>query len=1150
MRKHHSHSPKGFALITAIALMGFILLLLFSLTTLSQITLATTTIAKQQAMAEQNALLGLQTAIGQLQRFSGHDQRVTVRADLFDQQVDIQHPYWTGVYSSNSPAANWNSTMTMAEKFNEATAWLISGNDGLAPGDANFLTPDQAIQAGQSATLVSASTSDDAVEAPKQNVVKDDVTIGNYAYWIGDEGIKAKFNLQNPYANASSTTAEKMRAFQTAQRIGIEAMDAITSYPVNGSNLPLVRSFSETEFVMSDDLGDRFHDITFWSKSVLSNVKNGGLKHDLTAAFESPSVYNSIFANNADKELLNETGLVDVNAGSTGGPNWDILRSYYNLKDQVNNGSIDPIIPDSSPDAVVGSPYNVSNSFITSNHHRNNPVFPVVSRLQIGFAIESYPETLTDSMGQPTGETANKLRLHIKPVIALYNPYNVKINAATYFMQWDLFPRFKITPNWPKHSDAEPWVVGFRLHEILPIVNGALRRFKMTAANIDFEPGETRVFTLSGPNDLSLLGDWAELTPEAWTPDGSYWVNIDDVKTATVSNYAGNFDINNDRFGLTDVEKSRLTTTSDADSFEVEVTFFHTGDFELKIADGTTQTMLQNIREPWQDEDIDGMRPGTQSKSFVISELSTNPLDIGHWGYWLRTSKSDQPLRALVDTNIRALAVAEEWDGFNDQNGYALASFMEAPQSGNDPLTLAVLTDPEPQIVGDRNRGYWGGGVTVSSGNTHVPLIDLPRTPLISLGALQHAYLSSFGQDATYPLGNSFANPRIPRNQTMHEYTSVRYYKNDANSEVASIPVVDSSYYINEALWDNYFFSSVPTTLSDTEVKDTLSGKITTPLENPRIEFYQPGYYHREEKVLEAAHFTAPNTDEKYDALAGALMINGAFNINSTSVNAWKAILSSLSNQEVPKFDPAGADSDVQFTSEQEAFFSRMSRPYGGGFQSDDDLDIVENNKNFWRGYRRLNTAQINALAAEIVNQIKQRGPFLSMADFVNRKLTNDPLGLKGTLQAALDGADVEINSNLDTELDGGTIDEDALGNGFFPNFDGTQAAGFPGYLMQSDILQALSPVMTVRSDTFLIRSYGDVVDPISSKVISKVWCEAIVQRIPDPAISDSTLSNERNLFTGGSLFPEDVIDGAATNTFGSRRFELVAFRWMNETEL
>jgi hypothetical protein len=53
-------------------------------------------------------------------------------------------------------------------------------------------------------------------------------------------------------------------------------------------------------------------------------------------------------------------------------------------------------------------------------------------------------------------------------------------------------------------------------------------------------------------------------------------------------------------------------------------------------------------------------------------------------------------------------------------------------------------------------------------------------------------------------------------------------------------------------------------------------------------------------------------------------------------------------------------------------------------------------------------------------------------------------------------------------------------------------------------VLGILGPVLTVRSDTFLVRAYGDAVNPATGAVESRAWCEAMVQRVPDyvdPAI-------------------------------------------------
>ncbi len=57
--------------------------------------------------------------------------------------------------------------------------------------------------------------------------------------------------------------------------------------------------------------------------------------------------------------------------------------------------------------------------------------------------------------------------------------------------------------------------------------------------------------------------------------------------------------------------------------------------------------------------------------------------------------------------------------------------------------------------------------------------------------------------------------------------------------------------------------------------------------------------------------------------------------------------------------------------------------------------------------------------------------------------------------------------------------------------------AGSPNF---TQIMTVIGPMLTVRSDTFRIRAYGDALNPTdSAKVESAVYCEAIVQRTPEP---------------------------------------------------
>lgn len=94
-----------------------------------------------------------------------------------------------------------------------------------------------------------------------------------------------------------------------------------------------------------------------------------------------------------------------------------------------------------------------------------------------------------------------------------------------------------------------------------------------------------------------------------------------------------------------------------------------------------------------------------------------------------------------------------------------------------------------------------------------------------------------------------------------------------------------------------------------------------------------------------------------------------------------------------------------------------------------------------------------------------------------------------------------------------------------------TSIAGFSNYLATvfpaddspdfNAIMAALGPMLTTRSDTFRIRSYGDALDRVdAAQVESVAYCEAIVQRTPEP------------------------LPG-----FG-RRFVIVSFRWLGPDDI
>ncbi|HEY1121747.1 MAG TPA: hypothetical protein VGE67_09110, partial [Haloferula sp.] len=97
-----------------------------------------------------------------------------------------------------------------------------------------------------------------------------------------------------------------------------------------------------------------------------------------------------------------------------------------------------------------------------------------------------------------------------------------------------------------------------------------------------------------------------------------------------------------------------------------------------------------------------------------------------------------------------------------------------------------------------------------------------------------------------------------------------------------------------------------------------------------------------------------------------------------------------------------------------------------------------------------------------------------------------------------------------------------------------SKAWGASCYLTQADVLQVIGPVLSARSDTFVIRTYGDSVDE-AGNVQARAWCEATVQRTPEPLVPDESGVDCKN---AGK--PDD---------FG-RRFMVVSFRWLSPSEI
>ncbi|MEI6284345.1 MAG: hypothetical protein WCP40_04515, partial [Opitutae bacterium] len=308
-------------------------------------------------------------------------------------------------------------------------------------------------------------------------------------------------------------------------------------------------------------------------------------------------------------------------------------------------------------------------------------------------------------------------------------------------------------------------------------------------------------------------------------------------------------------------------------------------------------------------------------------------------------------------------------------------------------------------------------------------------------------------------------------------------------------------------------------------------------------------------------------------------LYDGGFNVNSTSKAAWKAILASLRKQKLPE-GSAQADGTP---------LTRFARAFGGN----------DGKTSPWNNYRELTDAEIDDLAGAVVKEVRKRGPFMSLSDFINRRLVNDDnFGLKGALQAAIDAAKINGDIQGGQPTNGSALKNSggifatekgvALSSPYLPikandrfpsmrsmsqtnkDTEVTSALGAPGIVTQMDVLNSIGPNLTARSDTFVIRAYGEAYDN-NGQSIGKAWVEVVAQRSTDYIALANEEPNIRAQFYRNNINSKysdyetkPTTDHYKRNTSADtnknqlinlnrilgRRFNTISLRWLNPQEI
>jgi hypothetical protein len=457
-------------------------------------------------------------------------------------------------------------------------------------------------------------------------------------------------------------------------------------------------------------------------------------------------------------------------------------------------------------------------------------------------------------------------------------------------------------------------------------------------------------------------------------------------------------------------------------------------------------------------------------------------------------------MRIYADYNLRSTRQR----GDNDLKTYVgYAHFTE--------LDVQNLYPPSPSAIGPRD--WIAGGVV-----DNMVLFDIPATyvPLHSIGQLSQVNLADSAFAPNYQVGNSRPNAFLPASSL---------YAFDDNV-LDGEGLADWSYLANDLLWDRYFFSTYRPDTPDAPV-------------------WHPQYLLEEDAASDTSVLEDP-------ALAAAhLIVDGMFNVNSTSVEAWKILLGAFYGESQSVGTGVGGE-----VADNESPFLRFQFPLTHSYDDYDGTGTgLPVDKQLYGGYRKLTRAEITTLAEHIVEEVKKRGPFLSMAEFVNRKfdpdshlsvaddatvteLADEP-ELMGALQAAIEksGLNARLNRGESYRKPGDTYLAYRSDGTTYPANRGCGAGSLfqdaPGYFSQIDILSRLGSILSARSDTFVIRSYGQANNPLTGKVEGEAWLEAVVERTLTPIEPDE----------------DNPYESADPQQFG-RKFKIVAFRWLGRNDI
>jgi len=1165
-------SPRGFALVVALSLMVLLTVLVTGLLSLSAISLRASGQGEAAAVARNHARLGLMLALGELQRDLGPDRSVSATAATVVNAP--KQPHLTGAWEGWRWDPAQSATPDYSGKRGRFRGWLISTADTATAADPNFpSTP-----AGQDDAALVANYNHrnlaTEVRAAKITANNGSKSPARFAWAAFDESAKAAIDLGDPAQPLSRE--EEIAGRFAPHRFRADALDpALASLATPDRLVSLETAVVPASPGSTEQFRKRFHDFTTGSIGLLTDTARGGLKTDLTSLFEAATFPSSAFTAGT---------LYSTTAASA--PRWNYLYDHYRKYKTLTAAGTGT--PTYAPNAATDLGVSASGNNPSPSTER---LIPVIAKMQIVFSIVShhahFPDRVQflDTNGVPRGNE-NFAVPHIvyEPVVTLFNPYDVALNLQRLRVRvWDPPVGFRFAK-----VDKQKGVTAWYRTEMANGQFQGLARFNHTdegnpsarkaftlvlsggtseaiGNSLRLDPGEVKVFSARVEQNWTwAFENQSFANPRSFFDWGVYrnFGNVDNrtsnqLGIEAVPGWDTRAGLQTDHLSYGNGSRPQNTkydfegwaggfvSTRMTDDVIVEARPERSNggnttipDFQVDLLAGrnpdVTQDLLRRYSFRFADLNAEISENPTKpviSRTFNVAQIIQKPNDRtrGFKKPFAVLEMSARTTREVVDDSKAWLYNNPVVEGA-DHNSTVVGATNQSYDVRLLELT-SYTTFPGIEIDPASNRGYFGASRASTEGSSHVPMFKVPLAPAASLGELIPSNLVSGSRlpRVLHPFGNSRAHPLIPANAV--------------SRTLGGTTVLDHSYFLNDALWDGYFFSSATAygggvIGANRSRREVLQGMLdrSRPALNARL---TPVSSNGDAAGLAQELDTMSDLD-RARVLAAHLGIRGPFNLNSTSVDAWRAVLSALRDRQVTAWRNRGTSNPGTTP------FVRTGLPLTAPTDGGVNPNVLGQIR--WAGYRSLDDAQIETLAEAIVAEITARGaldkaPPLSLAEFINRRpgAPGDLHSLAGLLQTAIDRSGVNNNFHaLDSlDLNSATISAARRrGAVTLQAMDGKSAEGAPSILTQGDLLGALAPIATVRGDTFKIRSYGEATNADGTTVLARAWCEATVQRVPefvDPTDAPATA--------------EAALQSAANRRFG-RRFQIVSFRWLNADEI